>query len=505
MNHHQPTKYFLIFWISNLAFALAKFLFAGRPELDIFSEEAQYWLWSKNLDWHYYSKPPMVALLNYFSTGLIGNTELAIRIIPILFGLGTAWVIYLFARHLYQSEKLACIAGLIFLAMPIHLLEFTFHTTDTSMTFFWTLAWFLTYRAIYSERIHWWIFAGLVAALGIMSKATMVLIFPASLIYLFFIGGLKKEFKNWCFFFGVASLGFLPSVIWNMQHDFYTFKHLAALGGVGGGTSKSFDFLLMFKRSSEYLGGQLSMVSVFFLPYFYMAFRRLIQKKEAKLVYVLLPGMITFLGFGGLSLFTWIEVNWPGFTYSTFPLFLAPVVGGLKGNWKNYGKWAIGISLVLPFLLLYPNWFGWKSNGPVFQVEKAIFKRMVGYQDLAKRIDFLTDSLKITEPIHFSESYHVASQMSFYLEGNPQTYVANMGSRKNQWDLWPGLNQFIGEQNYFVFVSRNQDSPLSVADFENLVFEEELPYYFGSDSLGKTKIQIWKNLENYRPIDTGNF
>lgn len=505
MNSQYRNRYLLIFWISNLAFALAKFLFASRPELDIFSEEAQYWLWSKNLDWHYYSKPPMVALLNYLSTGLFGDTEVAIRIIPILFGLGTAWVVYLFGRHLFQSEKLACIAGLIFLGMPIHLLEFTFHTTDTSMTFFWTLAWYLTYRAIHSQNIQWWILAGLIAALGIMSKATMVLIFPASLIYLFFIGGLKKEIRNWSIFLLVASLGFLPGIIWNVQHDFYTYKHLAALGGVSGGSSKSFDFLLMFKRSSEYLGGQLAMVSVFFLPFFYFGFRQLIQNKEAKLVYVILPGLLTFFGFGGLSFFTWIEVNWPGFTYSTFPLFLAPVVESFVGKWKTYGKWAMGISMILPFFLLYPNWLAWKSKGPIFQAEKAIFKRMVGYQELAKRIDFLADSLRISDPIHFSESYHVASQMAFYLEGNPQTHVANMGSRKNQWDLWPGLDQFIDEPNYFVFVSRNQDSPLSVTDFEDLVFEEEFSYYFGGDSLGKTKIQIWKNLQNYRPIDIGSF
>jgi hypothetical protein len=44
----------LIFWVTNLGLILVKILFTLRPEIDLFTEEAQYWLWSQNLDWHYY-------------------------------------------------------------------------------------------------------------------------------------------------------------------------------------------------------------------------------------------------------------------------------------------------------------------------------------------------------------------------------------------------------------------------------------------------------------------
>jgi hypothetical protein len=505
MTNSASKKYFFIFLSANLAFVLAKILFTFRPELDLFTEEAQYWLWSRNLAWHYYSKPPMVAVLNFISTTFFGHTELAVRITPAILGFCTAWVVYLFARHLYNSEKIACISAIIFLGMPIHLLEFTFHTTDSSMTFFWTLSWYALYRAISSGNTSTWVIAGLVTALGIMSKTTMILIFPASLIYLDYTGKLKSSLTPWMIFLMVSLLGFLPSFIWNVQNDFYTFKHLASLGGASGGEASPFNFWLSVKRLSEYLVEQVLMVSIFFFPLFVLGFKKLLPRIDTAGVYVLLPGILTLAGFALLSLFSRIEVNWPGFAYSTFPIFLAQVVANSTHRWKAYGKWAIGLSFLLPFLLLLPNISGWKSSGPLFHAEKALYKRTTGYDQLGARLDFLMDSLNIHSPVIFSDSYHFASELAFYTRGQPHTFVAKMGSRKNQWDLWPGLHQFIDQPKNLIFVSKIQPSPESVARFQRKIYEEEVHTLFGKDTLGKTNIQIWEKLLDYRPVDQGKF
>ncbi|NVK48773.1 MAG: hypothetical protein HWE09_03325, partial [Cyclobacteriaceae bacterium] len=67
-----------------------KIVFTLRPEIDLFTEEAHYWLWSQHLAWHYYSKPPLIALFNYLSTSIFGINELAVRITPAILGIGTA-------------------------------------------------------------------------------------------------------------------------------------------------------------------------------------------------------------------------------------------------------------------------------------------------------------------------------------------------------------------------------------------------------------------------------
>ncbi|WP_111669288.1 ArnT family glycosyltransferase [Algoriphagus litoralis] len=504
MKGQDSSKYVLIFWAVNIAFVLFKILFALRPELDLFTEETQYWLWSKNLDWQYYSKPPMVAVLNFLSTSIFGDTELAIRIIPATFGFLSAALIFLFTEKLYRSDRMACWAGIIFLAMPVNFLVFTFHTTDTSMTFFWLLAWFAFYRAVHSEGRKYWVLTGIAAALGILSKSTMLLIFPAGIIYLLFTKQLKEHFWNFTLMGLIALLGFIPGIIWNFQHDFYTFKHIATLGGASG-EKESFDFGLMLARSSEYLGGQLAMVSVFFLPIFYFAIKSLIKTKNERAFFMVLPGLLTFLGFGGLSLSTWILVNWPGFTYSSFAVFLAPVVVVLTDRWRKYSIGATFLSISLIWILLIPNYGEWKSSGFLNKGEKALFKRVIGYEELGARVQSLADSLGGGQPVIFSESYHTASELAFYMSSHPQTLVINMGSRKNQWDLWPGMDRQVGNQGRFVFVSRTKDSPGDVAKFAKLVHEEELVYYFRKDSIGKSKIQIWEHLLEYTPVETNSY
>lgn len=166
---------------------------------------------------------------------------------------------------------------------------------------------------------------------------------------------------------------------------------------------------------------------------------------------------------------------------------------------------ALSISFLLPVLFISPNCLGWKSSGTIFKIEKSAFKRLLGYDILGKRIDHIQDSLQIERPVVFSDSYHVSSELSFYLNDHPQTFTINMGSRKNQFDLWPSMEQYVGQEKTFVFVSRGQESPIPNVSFEKLIFEEDFPFYYGEDSVGKTKIQVWKNLLEYNPANKGTF
>ncbi|WP_153231761.1 ArnT family glycosyltransferase [Algoriphagus machipongonensis] len=491
-------SYRTTFWIASLAIVLVKIIFLFRPEIDLFTEEAQYWLWSRNLAWHYYSKPPLVAYLNLITTSVFGITEFAVRFNATAFGLGTAWIAYRFGTYLF-NPKVGFWAAMILQAMPFWWLISTFHTTDSSVTFFWSLSIYMLYRGINEEQRKWWIIAGLSAALGLMAKVVMVLIFPLIFLFLLQAKTLKKHSKNLVIFTLVSFLGFIPVLVWNFENNFDTFKHIANLAGAGEGESKPFDFGAAMLQFLAYLGGQLAMFSIFLLPLVFASLSKLFKPLSQIKIYLLLPVAATFMAFGALSFLTEALVNWPIFTYMTFSVFISSWLVNQTGAWLKWRNWGIAVSLAFPLLLLLPDFTFIKSIPAVKKGEMAAFKRMSGYEPLANRIEFLKDSLSLKEEFIFSDTYHMASELSFYLEGNPQTFMVNMGSRKNQFDLWEGMEQFVGQENVGIFVSWNYDSPGDFARFDSLLYEESFPIAFRGEPFRVAKIQVWKNLSDFNP------
>ena len=62
-------------------------------DLNLSFDEAQYWTWSLNIDWGYYSKPPLLAWLIGLSTKTCGISELCLRMSsPILYSLSTIFI-----------------------------------------------------------------------------------------------------------------------------------------------------------------------------------------------------------------------------------------------------------------------------------------------------------------------------------------------------------------------------------------------------------------------------
>jgi len=67
---------------------------------DLVLDEAQYWTWSRELAFGYFSKPPMIAWLIRGTSEICGNSEACIRSAsPVLYTLASV-MIYLMARAL---------------------------------------------------------------------------------------------------------------------------------------------------------------------------------------------------------------------------------------------------------------------------------------------------------------------------------------------------------------------------------------------------------------------
>ena len=67
-----------------LIFILLRVFAIISTPLELSADEAQYWLWSKELNWGYFSKPPMIAWLIHISNNIVSapnNSILAPNII----------------------------------------------------------------------------------------------------------------------------------------------------------------------------------------------------------------------------------------------------------------------------------------------------------------------------------------------------------------------------------------------------------------------------------------
>ena len=135
-------------------------------------DEAQYWGWSKQLEWGYFSKPPILAFLIKISTSVCGETEFCIRISsPILYFFSSIFIFFS-SRLLTQNSYLACLTTLIFYLMPG--ITFSSHviTTDVPLIFFSSVFAFLIIKIYKNNAVSnfYYLLIGVVFSLGFLAS-----------------------------------------------------------------------------------------------------------------------------------------------------------------------------------------------------------------------------------------------------------------------------------------------------------------------------------------------
>ena len=110
-------------------------LLAFRTPLDLYPDEAQYWLWSRTLAGGYFSKPPMVAWAIWATTAIGGNAEPWVRLSAPLFQAGAMLTAYGLGRRLYGPAAGLAAAGVYALAPAVQLSSAVV-ATDAPLIFF---------------------------------------------------------------------------------------------------------------------------------------------------------------------------------------------------------------------------------------------------------------------------------------------------------------------------------------------------------------------------------
>ena len=198
--------------------------------LELGVDEAQYWLWSKTLDFGYFTKPPLIAWIIGASHWLFGHHVMAVRLPACWLNFATALVLWQTTIWLY-GPKAGRWAALLWISLPAVGLGSFLISTDTPLL----LCISLTLLAIAGSSCNKipptpaMICAGFALGVGMLAKyAALYGLFGLLLIWA--IGRHQPAPIIRGKHLLLALVAFLitasPNLVWNIAHDFSTMRHL---------------------------------------------------------------------------------------------------------------------------------------------------------------------------------------------------------------------------------------------------------------------------------------
>jgi len=451
---------------------------------DLCGDEAEYWAWSRRLDWSYFSRGPGIAwlirlateLLGGLSRELTGSSMLAVRLPAVLLGGMTAWGIFRLASMMPGGRRVGMIAVLLLPAIPILAIGGVVITSDTPLVCCWAWAAVWTYRGVLRDDTRAWVVAGLIGALGVWAKYSF-LAFPASVgLFLLLSSPHRRQLARpgfWAMSLISLGLGLAPVLIWNANHGWAGAGQLADRVGLSSrATWASIWPVLSFLGGETAalggiwwvaglagVGGALARVARVSRGRDLVETARVDEpaksEDRAGHLYLLCLWGVIWTACLAASLLGETEVNWMVPGYVALVVLIGTRVdrvlagGGVKAR-AYVAAWCLSVIAVISIHhteWFYPSIARWAPSptkrwaAPFRLVDPTA--RLRGHQALARAVAQRLAALQAqgSSPFVLTATYGLTSTLSFYLPDQPETYCLswNFGMTPqpvNQHDLW---------------------------------------------------------------------
>ncbi len=443
--------------------------------LDLAPDEAYYWDWSRQLDWSYHSKGPLVAWLIRLSCETFGDTMLAVRFPAVVCGSLLLGGLYVLTVQVHQSDKLALAAVVLALTLPIVAAGSILMTIDAPFTCAWMWALVFGYRAVFRQSQWAWPAAGACVLFGVLAKYTMVLWVPSFTLFLLAAPTLRTHLYRSGFWIMtlVACLGGVPIFAWNAMNGWVTLRHAQSHAGIDG------DDLIRWLGPLHFLGAQFAVLLGFWFVVWGRAMwhYRPTRENPPELHFLWWMSAPTFVFFGLFSLKNGGgEANWPLTCYLSGMVLAA---AWLTREWDHSLAWyrrlckggtfgfaALGLLVTamihepIPLQSMLLQLAGPatpRQPMPIRRIDPT--SRLRGWRHLAVEVDRTRALLKSRgiEPIVATERWTQASELAFYCDGHPAVYCMGvpLGDRVSQFDLWrpnPVADAAVFEGRTFLLV-----------------------------------------------------
>jgi 4-amino-4-deoxy-L-arabinose transferase-like glycosyltransferase len=339
--------------------------------VDLFIDEAQYWSWSREPAFGYFSKPPLLAWVMAAAEYVCGDEEWCVRApAPILYfaaslcAYGIGKTCYDTAAGCWAALLVGLGTGVVFSARII--------STDVPLLLFWALA-LLAYTKLLAGAGSGWIIAlGGAIGFGLLAKYSMIYFLPGMLL----AAAMSKRARMFlrqppCWAaLAVAAIIVVPNILWNISNDLITFR-------LTGDLVLGEDVKLNLLGPLEFLAAQFGVFGPIVFGVFVLAAFRLksLPEPDRLMVAFGLPALVLVV-----ALAPWVHVyaNWAGVSFISAAVVTAAillrtnrqcwvVVSVLLGAVVQVALiWgdAIADQVSLPFLSNpYYRTLGWKAFG----------------------------------------------------------------------------------------------------------------------------------------------
>jgi undecaprenyl-diphosphatase len=203
------------------------------------------------------------------------------------------------------------------------------------------------------------------------------------------------------------------------------------------------------KSFFEFTGSQIGVITPVLFLFISVALWKL--KKDRNGAFLFWFSVPTIAFFILKSLQGKVQANWALPGYATgFIAFSAYYVRNMESS-KRGLKILVNSGVLLSLLVTIFAHFPALLHLPQ---KKDPTSRLVGWKELGNEATMINREMSHSTPVFiFSDRYQVSSELAFYVDGQPATYCINLGRRMNQYDLWPGIESFIGYNAMFVRTS----------------------------------------------------
>jgi 4-amino-4-deoxy-L-arabinose transferase-like glycosyltransferase len=204
--------------------------------LELHGDEAQYWTWAQRLDFGYFTKPPLIAWIIAGATSVCGDAAWCVRLpSPILHGL-TALAVFWLTRAVFRADSRAdwigLWAGAIWITLPAVAYSALLVSTDVPLLLCWTV-FLAAWRSLVdarSGREAWLLVlvAGLALGTGLLAKYAMAYALIGIALHMAVDRDARALLRSVKLpaLIGIGLLVLSANLIWNLQNEFATVRHL---------------------------------------------------------------------------------------------------------------------------------------------------------------------------------------------------------------------------------------------------------------------------------------